>query len=294
MTKPVKRKGLGKGLQALIPQIDTIQLVEESVQENKVQTISINSIYPNKNQPRKEFNEEALKELAESIERYGLIQPIVVTEREEGFMIIAGERRWRATRIAGLKEIPCIIKKYSEQQLMEVAIIENIQREDLNIIDEGKAYKYLIDKYQVTQDQLAEAVGKSRPYIANILRLLQLDPRIIDMIKEGKLTGGHGRALLSIQDSEKQYEIALKVEAENFNVRQVEELVRAIVEPNKKNKESASKKKDVVLFEIEENLKSFFGTRVTIVNGKKKGKIEIEYYNEEDLERIISLLETSS
>ncbi|AOY75404.1 ParB/RepB/Spo0J family partition protein [Clostridium formicaceticum] len=292
MTKPVKRKGLGKGLQALIPQINTTNIVEEALQEDRVQIVDINSIYPNENQPRKQFHQEALQELAESIEKYGLIQPIVVTEKEKGFMIIAGERRWRATRIAGLKEIPCIIKKYTEQQLMEVAIIENIQREDLNIIDEGRAYKYLIDRYQVTQDQLAEAVGKSRPYIANILRLLQLDPRIIDMIKEGKLTGGHGRALLSIQDLEKQYEVALKVEKEDFNVRQVEELVRNMTESSKKSKE-ITKKKDFQIFEIEENLKNFFGTKVTITNGKKKGKIEIEYYNEGDLERILSLLEAN-
>ncbi|SNS54261.1 chromosome partitioning protein, ParB family [Anaerovirgula multivorans] len=293
MTKAAKKKGLGKGLQALIPQLSRVDIVEEIVTEDSIKNININKIFPNEHQPRKDFNKEALQELAESIKLHGLIQPIVVIKKEDGYMIIAGERRWRAARNAELKEIPCIVKKHNEQQLMEISLIENIQREDLNIMEEAKAYKYIIDTYQVTQDQLGEALGKSRPYIANILRLLQLDNRVIGMIKEGKISAGHGRALLSIDNSDRQYEIAKKVEEEHLNVRQVEELMRNLSNSKKKEKEN-KKEKDFMLIKFEEDLKSFFGTKVNITKGRKKGKIEIEYYNDGDLERILSLLETSS
>lgn len=293
MTKAVKKKGLGRGLQALIPQLSGVEIVEEIVKEDSIKNININKIFPNENQPRKDFNKEALEELAESIKAHGLIQPIVVLEKEEGYMIIAGERRWRAARNAGLKELPCIVKKHNEQQLMEIALIENIQREDLNIMEEAKAYKYIIDTYKVTQDQLGEALGKSRPYIANILRLLQLDNRVIDMIKEGKISAGHGRALLSIDSGDKQFEIAKRIEEEHLNVRQVEELMRNLSNPNKKEKDK-KKEKDFMLVKFEEDLKRFFGTKVNITKGRKKGKIEIEYYNEGDLERILSLFETSN
>lgn len=290
MAKPSKKRGLGKGLQALIPQLSTIDTVEEVGKEDRIKEISINKIYPNKHQPRKVFNKEALQELAESIKRHGLIQPIVVTEKEDGFMIISGERRWRAARIIDLKEIPCIIRHHDERQLMEIALIENIQREDLNVVEEAKAYKYFIDTYHVTQEQLAEAIGKSRPYIANTLRLLQLNEEIIEMIKEERITAGHGRALLSIGDPEKQQQIALKIEKEKLSVRQVEELVRNLT-GSLKNKKKKEGTKDIVLIEIEENLKRFFGTKVNIVRGRKKGKIEIEYYNDGDLDRILNLLD---
>lgn len=293
MTKAAKKKGLGKGLQALIPQLNRADIVEEIVTEDSIKKININKIFPNELQPRKDFNKEALQELAESIKLHGLIQPIVVIEKENGYMIIAGERRWRAARNAELKEIPCIVKKHNEQQLMEISLIENIQREDLNIMEEAKAYKYIIDTYQVTQDQLGEALGKSRPYIANILRLLQLDNRVIDMIKEGKISAGHGRALLSIDHGDRQYEIAKKVEAEHLNVRQVEELMRNFYNSKKKDKEK-KKEKDFMLIKFEEDLKNFFGTKVNITKGRKKGKIEIEYYNDGDLERILGLLEANS
>ncbi|SDL15258.1 ParB/RepB/Spo0J family partition protein [Natronincola ferrireducens] len=295
MAKPNKKKGLGKGLQALIPQINALEfeIVEEAVKEDRIKNISINKIYPNPQQPRKDFNKATIEELAASIKTHGLIQPIVVIEKEEGFMIIAGERRWRAGKEAELKELPCIIRKDNEQQLMEIALIENLQREDLNIIEEAKAYKYLIDTYSITQDQLGEAIGKSRPYIANILRLLQLDSRIIDMIREGQITAGHARALLSIHNLQEQYQLALKIEREQLNVRQVEEMVRNLLNPKKKPKEQ-KRTKDAIIIDIEENLKRRFGTKVNIMKGRKKGKIEIEYYNDGDLERILSLLEETN
>jgi len=294
MSRSSNKRGLGKGLQALIPQLSTIDIAEEVAKEDQIRKISINKIYPNKNQPRKIFNNESLVELSESIKRHGLIQPIVVIEKEDGFMIISGERRWRASRLIKLNEIPCIIRQHDERQLMEIALIENIQREDLNVIEEAKAYKYFIDTYNITQEELSEAIGKSRPYISNILRLLNLDEKIIEMIKDGKITAGHGRALLGIKDLEKQYEIAQKIESEKLSVRQVEQLVKNLANTKKEEKEKKEKTKDILIIEIEENLKRYFGTKVNIIEGRKKGKIEIEYYNDGDLDRILNLLEENA
>ncbi|ABR50857.1 parB-like partition protein [Alkaliphilus metalliredigens QYMF] len=288
MTK-LKKRGLGRGLEALIPDMIIMEASHDEKQVEKLQLISIEEISPNEDQPRKTFDETALEELAKSIERHGMIQPIIVSKEKRGYQIIAGERRWRAARKIQLKEVPCIIREYSRRQLLEIALIENLQRENLSIIEEAKAYKYLIDEYDVTQDQLAEALGKSRPHITNMLRLLQLDERIIDMIQGERITGGHGRALLSIKDSERQYQIALKVESERLNVRQVEGLVKALLE-NQKEKKKKKQEKDLIIVEIEDNLKKLFGTKVSIVKGQKKGKIEIEYYNDEDLERILEML----
>ncbi len=283
-----KKRGLGKGLEALIPEIVTYNVEEDK--NEKIQNISINKLFPNPNQPRKEFEAEALMELAQSIKQHGFIQPIIVSAKDKGYMIIAGERRWRAAMELKLAEVPCVIRKYNENQIMEIALIENLQREDLNAIEEAMAYRHIIDKYHVTQEQLSEALGKSRPYIANTLRLLQLDRRIIDMIKEGKLSAGHGRALLRISNGEKQYEAALKVIEEMLNVRQVEELVARLQNPPVKN-EALPKVKDIIIVDIEEGLKKLFGTKVTITKGNKKGKIEIEYYSEEDMERILEMFE---
>ena len=294
MSRPSNKRGLGKGLQALIPQLSTMDIAEEVAKEDQIRKISINKIYPNKNQPRKIFNKESLEELAESIKRHGLIQPIVVIEKEEGFMIISGERRWRASRLIKLNEIPCIIRQHDERQLMEIALIENIQREDLNVIEEAKAYKYFIDTYNITQEELSEAIGKSRPYISNMLRLLNLDEKIIEMIKNMKITAGHGRALLGINDSEKQYEIAQKIENEKLSVRQVEQLVKNLTNTREEEKKKNKKTKDILIMEIEENLKRYFGTKVNIIEGRKKGKIEIEYYNDGDLDRILNLLEENA
>ncbi|HDR5039329.1 TPA: ParB/RepB/Spo0J family partition protein [Bacillus anthracis] len=290
MTK-TKRRGLGKGLEALIPDMISLNIVEEKINDEKIQILSIDKIYPNPNQPRKNFDEGGIEELANSIKAHGIIQPIIVTEDAKGYMIIAGERRWRAAKSIELKEVPCIVKHYNERQLLEVSLIENLQRQDLNVIEEAKAYQYLISQYKITQEQLSEALGKSRSYLANILRLLRLDKRVIDFIIEGKISGGHGRTILSIEPNDNQYELAKKIISEGLSVRQVEELVKELNNTTKKdNKIDKNKTKDVFLVEIEENLKSLFGTKVNIIKGAKKGKIEIEYYNEDDLERIIGLL----
>ncbi len=290
MTK-TKRRGLGKGLEALIPDMISLNIVEEKINDEKIQILSIDKIYPNPNQPRKNFDEGSIEELANSVKAHGIIQPIIVTEDAKGYMIIAGERRWRAAKSIELKEVPCIVKHYNEKQLLEVSLIENLQRQDLNVIEEAKAYQYLISQYKITQEQLSEALGKSRSYLANILRLLRLDKRVIDFIIEGKISGGHGRTILSIEPNDNQYELAKKIISEGLSVRQVEELVKELNNTTKKdNKIDKNKTKDVFLVEIEENLKSLFGTKVNIIKGAKKGKIEIEYYNEDDLERIISLL----
>lgn len=286
-----KKRGLGKGLEALIPDMISLNIVEEKINDEKIQILSIDKIYPNPNQPRKNFDEGSMEELANSIKAYGIIQPIIVTEDAKGYMIIAGERRWRAAKTIELKEVPCIVKHYNEKQLLEVSLIENLQRQDLNVIEEAKAYEYLINQYKITQEQLSEALGKSRSYLANILRLLRLDKRVIDFIIEGKISGGHGRTILSIESNDNQYELAQKIISEGLSVRQVEELVKELNNTRKiDNKIDKNKTKDVFLVEIEENLKSLFGTKVNIIKGAKKGKIEIEYYNEDDLERIISLL----
>lgn len=291
MAKLNKKKGLGRGLEALIPQIIHMNEEEENISDNVVELININKIYPNKNQPRKDFEKETISELAESIKKHGIIQPVIALKKDDGYMIIAGERRWRAAREARLTDIPCIVKNYDEKQLIEIALIENIQREDLNIIEEALAYKYIIDKYDIKQEQLAEALGKSRPHIANTMRLLQLNPSILDMIRDGRISAGQGRALLAIKDKEKQYEVALKIEEEQLNVRQVELLVKSIVAPeNKKAKEK--KEKDILTLDLENNLKQVLGTKVNIVKGNKRGKIEIEYYSEEEFERLLEVLQS--
>jgi ParB family transcriptional regulator, chromosome partitioning protein len=293
MSKTIKKRGLGKGLEALIPSIDSFTIEEENLQENELMYVNINKIYPNEKQPRKEFDKETLRELAASIKNHGLIQPIIVVKKEDGFMIIAGERRWRAAKEAHLKEIPCIVREYEARQLIEVALVENIQRENLNVIEEAQACKHLIKEYSLTQDQLAEVLGKSRSYIANIIRLLQLDMRVIQMVKAGSISGSQGRALLALSSLESQYETAKKIEYEKLNVRQVEALVKKMVENQKKAKKKP-KGKDVNVIEIEEKLKYYFGTKVSIVKGRKKGKIEIEYYNDNDLERILELLKNDT
>lgn len=291
-----KRRGLGKGLEALIPNMLSMDIVEENVEEERIHMLPIERIYPNVNQPRKNFNKEGLEELSNSIKVHGIIQPIIAIHEGKGYMIIAGERRYRAARNIGLKEIPCIIKNYKPKQLLEVSLIENLQREDLNIIEEAKAYEYLIERYKVTQDQLSEALGKSRSHVANTLRLLRLDKRIIDFIIDGKISAGHGRAVVSIKSHSNQYKVAEKIIEQGLSVRQVERLVKELASDYKNQEEKSitpnkGKDKDIFLVEIEEKLKSLFGTKVNITKGAKKGKIEIEYYNEDDLDRILSLLQ---
>lgn len=283
-----KKRGLGKGLEALIPEIVTYNVADEA--SEKIQSISINLVYPNPNQPRREFDQATISELAQSIRLHGFIQPIVVSKQERGYMIIAGERRWRAAMELKLAEIPCVVRKYDESKVIEIALIENLQREDLNVIDEAMAYKHIIDEYHTTQEQLSEALGKSRPYISNTLRLLQLDKGVIDLIREGRLSSGHARPLLRLADHKKQYELALKIIENRLSVRQVEELIAGLLTP-KEVVEVKEKKKDVIIADIEESLKKLFGTKVTITNGNNKGKILIEYYSAEDMERILELFE---
>ncbi len=285
-----KKRGLGRGLEALIP--DTINLDIEEIHGETIQTIHIDKIHPNPNQPRKKFDEESLRGLSESIKAHGIIQPIIVIEDSDGYMIIAGERRWRAANNIGLKEVPCIVRHYTGKQLLEISLVENLQRQDLNVIEEAKAYRHLIERYNITQEQLSGVLGKSRSYISNILRLLKLDNRVINYIIEGKISGGHGRAILGIEPDENQYRLAQKIISECLSVRQTEQLVRNLISPDKESKEKTEKdeQKDAFLIEVEKNLKHILGTKVKITKGAKKGKIEIEYYNEEDLERIINLL----
>nr|WP_283205636.1 ParB/RepB/Spo0J family partition protein [Garciella nitratireducens] len=278
---------MGKGLSALIP-----ETAEREEKENSIE-IDIMQIQPNQYQPRKDFDQEKLQELACSIEEHGIIQPIVVTPMEKGYQIIVGERRWRAAHMCGLKTIPAIIKEFSEQEIMEIALIENLQREDLNIIEQAKAYKQLIDEFSLTQDDLAMRLGKSRSVIANTLRLLTLSNEIQELIKEDKLSPGHGRALLSIKDKDVRNILAKKVIEEKLSVRDLEKLTKNLKNKNQKKRKEQQKQKIIkspIILELEENLQKILGTKVNIINKNKKGKIEIEYYSNEDLERILEII----
>lgn len=284
---PKRTNRLGRGLSALIP--DT----KDDIDSKEIVRLDLSKVYPNDTQPRKVFDEEKIHVLCESIKHYGVLQPIVVKPDEDGrYMIIAGERRYRASKMAKQKDIPAVIKDIPMKDIMEIALIENLQREDLNAIEEALAYRSLIEHYQVTQEEISEAVGKSRPHITNTLRLLNLGENIIVMIENGKLTAGHGKALLRVSDLEKQLELANKVKEEELSVRETERLAKKIVEENTdlNNKKSSVKEKDIFIVDVEEKLTNVFGTKVNISKGKKKGKIEIEYYNEDDLNNIVSML----
>ena len=274
--KATKRTNrLGRGLSALIPDIST------EIDKKDIITIDLKNIYPNQDQPRRVFDEEKIKILSESIKNYGVLQPIVLKPDDKGkYMIIAGERRYRASKLA----------HKPMKDIMEIALIENLQREELNPIEEALAYRSLIKNYEVTQEEISEAVGKSRPHITNTLRLLNLPQKIMDMIDQGKITAGHGKALLRLTDENIQLELANKVIAEELSVRATEALAKKICEDNIKEVPKKSKEKDVFIVDVEEKLRNIFGTKVNISKGKKKGKIEIEYYNEEDLNNIVSML----
>lgn len=281
---PKRSKRLGKGLSALIPEIS------EEIDKKDIIEIKLENIRPNKNQPRKEFDEVKLKTLCESIKTYGVLQPIVLKPVEDGnYMIIAGERRYRASKMAGKEQIPAVIKDIPIKDIMEIALIENLQREDLNAIEEALAYKNLIESYHATQDEISEVVGKSRPHITNTLRLLKLDNKVIKMIETGEITPGHGKALLSIKESDKQFELAKRIVDEDLSVRVVEDLAKKINE-NKEIKRKNKKDKDIYIVDAEERLSNMFGTKVNISVGKKKGKIEIQYNNEEELNDILSMI----
>lgn len=289
------KRGLGKGIDAMISGDDTKtkKIVKEVIKEGD--TIDINKIEPNSNQPRKNFNEDKIHELAESIKQHGLIEPLIVQKGKKGFYtIIAGERRWRAAREAGIKEIPVIVKDYTDQQVMEIALIENIQREDLNAIEEAEAYERLIKDFNLKQDEVAERVSKSRVAVTNSLRLLKLDPRVREMIIEDKIKSGHARALLSVTDPEEQYRLAVMIFDNSMSVRETEKMVKKyLADKDKPGKEVKEKdtQTELIYKDYEEKLKTVIGTKVNINNkGKGKGKIEIEYFSPDEFDRIISMM----
>lgn len=284
-----KKRGLGRGLSALIPDEPIEEILNMEEEKGNIVNVDIDLIKPNEDQARKEFDETSLNELSESIKNYGIIQPIIVRKIENEYEIIAGERRWRASKEAGLKEIPCIVKDVEELEATKLSLIENLQREDLNPIEEAIAYKGLMEKYNFTQEDVSKVVGKSRPYVANSIRLLNLDEAIIKQIAEGKISSGHGRALLSIDDKKTQLKVVDDVVNKNLNVRDTEDVVKNIKKKKKKTRNNKDIK-DSFIVEVEENLMRLLGTKVQILPGKNKGKIEIEYYSDEDLERLVEII----
>ncbi|PKK39857.1 Chromosome (plasmid) partitioning protein ParB [Clostridiaceae bacterium JG1575] len=285
-----KKFGLGKGLNSLLPSESPVS--PSQVEAPAADKISINRLKPNKEQPRKHFDDDRLMELAESIRLHGIIQPILVTKAENGtdYVIVAGERRWRAAKKAGLKEVPVVPMDLSDQGLMEVSLIENIQRQDLNPVEEATAFQKLIESFQLTQEEIAQRVGKSRSAVANTLRLLQLDARVLDYLAQGVISEGHGRALLGLSDGELQYKICQKIIDEGFSVREAESYIRNY--DKMQELRSKERKKDVFLEDLEKRIGGFLGTKVTFrQKNKNRGKIEIEYYNQDDLNRILDILQ---
>ena len=300
-------RGLGKGLDALIPNVineksndnknentkykSTDSSLKEA-EEGQVKIVNIVKIEPNREQPRRNFDEEALEELAESIRQFGLLQPILVHDKKTYYEIVAGERRWRAAKKAGLKEIPVIIKELTEQEIVEISLIENIQRENLNPIEEAQAYKRLLTEFNLKQEEVAERVSKSRTAVTNSMRLLKLSDSVQQMVIDNMITTGHARALITIEDPEQQYEVAKRIFDEKLNVRDVEKLVKNLNKPVKEKKAvTADKSLEAVYQNIEENLKQKLSTKVNITpKGNGAGKIEIEFYSHDDLEKIMDLL----
>ena len=276
-----KMTGLGKGLDALFGPAPE----EEQLQENDtLKNLKITEVEPNRDQPRKRFDQEALEELAQSIKEYGVIQPIVVTKKDGYYSIIAGERRWRASKLAGLKEIPAIIREDNEKINSEISLIENMQREDLNPVEKALGIKTLIDNYGMSQEEVSKKLGKGRSTIANWVRVLNLEPRVLEMAKEGKISEGHCKALLAITDPEKQYQAAIHMLERGSTVRQMEKKAKV-----KETKEE-QQRNHVLYKSIEDNFQSFFGSKVRLDAGKRRGKIIIEYTSNEDLERILDLI----
>lgn len=308
-----RKSGLGKGLDILIPQgvMKTDDSEKKTEQEKKrnadIHTeekltadfeVKISLVEPNKEQPRKYFEENALKELADSIKQHGIIQPLVVVKKDEHFEIVTGERRWRAAKMAGLKTVPVVVKNLTEQQIMELSLIENLQREDLNPIEEAMAYQKLMQEFNMTQEELSQKVSKSRTAIANTVRLLKLDEGVKELLSNGKISNGHARSLLALENPDEQYDIAMRIVEEGLSVRQTEELVRQMNEPqikdekNPKEKDPLEEKIRLVYQNYEDILKRIMGTKVNIKKKKDdKGKIEIEYYSMDELERLLDLLQ---
>lgn len=309
-----KRTGLGKGLGAIFgdevmesaaeEQEARHQAKEKKVQEsekNKVDSeagkelmVKVTAIEPNRDQPRKDFNEEAMGELAESMKQYGVLQPLLVQKKGDYYEIIAGERRWRAAKLAGLKEVPVVIREYTKQQSMEIALIENVQREDLNPIEEAKAYQRLIQEFELKQEEIAARVGKNRVTITNSMRLLKLDDRVQDMLIQNMITGGHARALLAVEDGQVQFNLAQKIAAESLSVREIEKIVKSLSKKKEpKEKKTEDESLALIFRDLEERMKSAMGTKVSINRkDKNKGRVEIEYYSESELERIVELIES--
>ena len=294
------KRGLGKGLDSLIP---TNVMMESEVKHSTVSTASspeeekdgtlmvkLSKVEPNREQPRKNFDEDSLIELADSIRQFGVLQPLLVQKKGDYYEIIAGERRWRAAKMAGLKEIPVIIREYSHQEMVEIALIENIQRENLNPIEEAQAFKRLLEEFQLKQDEVAERVSKSRTAVTNSMRLLKLDEKVQQMIIDDMISTGHARALLAIEDKEQQYILANKIFDEKLSVRETEKLVKDLKKP-KKEKTKKDTSNDFIYRDLEEKMRSVIGTKVSVnQKSKGKGKIEIEYYSDEELEHIFEMI----
>ena len=305
----VKRKGLGKGLDSLIPnksdkltkpetkknnsevKVSPAKKVKEDPKASEI-LLKINQVEPNRDQPRKEFDEDALLELADSIKQFGVLQPLLVQKKKDYYEIIAGERRWRAAKMAGLKEVPVLIKSYTDQEIVEISLIENIQRENLNPIEEAMAFKRLLEEFHLKQDEVAERVSKSRTAVTNSMRLLKLSDKVKQMIIDDMISTGHARALLAIEDEEQQYLLATKIFDEKLSVRETEKLVKSLKNPKKEIKK-ITPEHQFIYNDIAEKMKSIMGTKVNInAKANGKGKIEIEYYSEEELERIYDLMMT--
>ena len=314
-----RKNGLGRGLDALFPdkktaskenevkftakvekktepavKVKNVKERTETPRQKKVpMMLKISIVEPNQNQPRKQFDEDALLELTESVKQYGILQPLLVSEKKDYYEIIAGERRWRAAKLAGLKEVPVIVKEFSEQELVEISLIENIQREDLNAVEEAMAYKRLMDEFHLKQDEIADRVGKSRTAVTNSMRLLKLSAKVQQMLIDEMITAGHARAILAVSDMEKQESLAMRVFDEKLSVRETEKLVKAVLAPPKEKKSHSYSAEDAAYENLEEKMKSIMGTKVLIHRKKNdKGKIEIEYYSRDELERIIDLFES--
>ena len=290
----VRKAGLGKGLDSLIPEHSVRRKAEKTEQkpEKNELLLKITDIEPNREQPRKHFDEDALLELSDSIKQFGIIQPLIVQKKEDHYEIIAGERRWRAAKMAGLKEVPAIIKSYTDREILEISLIENIQREDLNPIEEALAYKRLLTEFKLKQDEVAERVSKSRTAVTNSVRLLKLDPRVQQMVIDEMITTGHARALLSIEDKEQQYKIAMQVFDQKLSVRDVEKLMKTM--QNTENRKEKPQPENTFIYEnLEEKMKALFGTKVSINHkANHKGKIVIDYYSDDELERLMELFQS--
>ena len=301
--------GLGKGLDALIPnkaggpsKEPAKKTRSAAVKKDKPtekdspaaeRLVKISSVEPNLNQPRRHFDEDALLELSESIKQYGVLQPLLVSDKKDYFEIIAGERRWRAAKMAGLKEVPVVVKEFTDQEIVEISLIENIQREDLNPIEEAMAYKRLMEEFHLKQDEIADRVAKSRTAVTNSMRLLKLSSKVQEMVIADMISAGHARSLLGISDEALQETTAMKVFDEKLSVRETEKLVKNLVSPAKKVKTERNTAEDAIYESLEEKMKGIMGTKVSIQRKKNnKGKIEIEYYSRDELERIIDLFES--